>query len=126
MSLLARKHQDRAQRPADAESERDELFAKVDEAVSDLPEKQRVALSLCRDGELSYEEIAEVVQLTVPATKSLIFRAREVLRTRLKAYLGDGSWTPGAVSPSRPASIPNVSRPDNFSGSPVIKGTRAV
>ena len=28
------------------------------EALADLPEKQRTALMLCREGELSYEEIA--------------------------------------------------------------------
>ena len=37
--------------------------------------------------ELTYEEIAEVLDLTVPAIKSLLFRARTELRARLMKYL---------------------------------------
>ncbi len=40
-----------------------------------LPEKQRAAFVLCRLQGLSYEEIAEVLQTSVPAVKSLIHRA---------------------------------------------------
>lgn len=64
-----------------------ELVAQVDAALADLPEKQRLALAMCRDGELSYEEIAEVLGVTVPAIKSLIHRARETMKARLKPYL---------------------------------------
>lgn len=123
---LDRQYQDPAQKPADAEAQRAELFAKVDEAVADLPEKQRVALSLCRDGELSYEEIAQVVELSVPATKSLIFRAREVLRNRLKVYLGDGSWTAVAGQPVASLKQRLAPPPDNFSQPAVMKATRSV
>jgi len=71
---------------------REELYAKVEEAIRDLPEKQRTALLLCREGELSYEDIARVLGVSVSATKSIIHRAREVLRLRLKAYLRTGEW----------------------------------
>ena len=40
-----------------------------------LPEKQRLALVLCRFQGLSYEEIAGVLDTTVPAVKSLVHRA---------------------------------------------------
>jgi len=40
-----------------------------------LPEKQRVALVLCRFEGLSYEEIAETLETTVSAVKSLVHRA---------------------------------------------------
>jgi RNA polymerase sigma-70 factor (ECF subfamily) len=83
---------DLSQRTADVELEGVELVSKVDEALADLPEKQRVALALCREGELSYEEIAEVLGTTVSATKSLIHRARDVLKGRLKPYLRTGTW----------------------------------
>jgi RNA polymerase sigma-70 factor (ECF subfamily) len=83
---------DPAQISADTEAQRAELIAKVDEALGELPEKQRMALALCREGELSYEEIAAVLETTVPATKSLIHRARETLRARLKPYLASGEW----------------------------------
>ncbi len=74
---------------------RRELFAKVEEAIRDLPENQRTALLLCREEDVSYEEIARILGVSLSATKSIIHRAREVLRTRLKAYLRTGDWTEG-------------------------------
>jgi RNA polymerase sigma-70 factor (ECF subfamily) len=71
---------------------RGELESKVDEALSSLPENQRTALLLCRQEELSYEEIAEVLGCSLSATKSLIHRARETLKARLKPYLHTGVW----------------------------------
>jgi RNA polymerase sigma-70 factor (ECF subfamily) len=44
---------------------------------------------------MSYEEIAGVLGMSLAATKSLIFRAREVLKERLKAYLQTGDWEDG-------------------------------
>jgi multidrug efflux pump subunit AcrA (membrane-fusion protein) len=74
-----------------------------------LLEQQRTALALCRDGELSYEEIASVLGTSLQATKSLIHRARETLKGRLKPYLGSGEWqadpstaSPRSVSPNSP------------------------
>jgi RNA polymerase sigma-70 factor (ECF subfamily) len=69
-----------------------ELEEKVEEAIVSLPENQRTALLLCRQDELSYEEIAEVLGVSVSATKSLIHRGRETLKQRLKPYLRTGSW----------------------------------
>ena len=89
----ARQVADRSISGADVEVENSELHAKVSEALADLPEKQRTALILCREGELSYEEIAAILETSVPATKSLIHRAREVLKSRLKPYLRTGEWT---------------------------------
>ena len=71
---------------------RGELEQKVEEAIADLPENQRTALLLCREEELSYEEIAEVLGCSLSATKSLIHRARETLKARLKPYLQTGAW----------------------------------
>jgi RNA polymerase sigma-70 factor (ECF subfamily) len=78
--------------PAPDEPLRGELERKVDEALAMLPENQRVALALCRQEELSYEEIAEVLGCSLSATKSLIHRARETLKARLKPYLQTGVW----------------------------------
>jgi len=69
-----------------------ELAEKIDQALADLPENQRTAILLCRQEELSYEEIAEVLGCSVSATKSLIHRGRETLKQRLKPYLRAGSW----------------------------------
>jgi RNA polymerase sigma-70 factor, ECF subfamily len=69
-----------------------ELENKILEAISELPENQKTALLLCRQGELSYEQIADVVGTTLSATKSLIHRARETLKHKLKPYLKTGKW----------------------------------
>jgi RNA polymerase sigma-70 factor, ECF subfamily len=63
------------------------LQRKIEEAILSLPQSQRIALILRRYEELSYEQIAEVLDLSVPAVKSLLFRARTELRERLKNYL---------------------------------------
>jgi RNA polymerase sigma-70 factor (ECF subfamily) len=65
-----------------------ELQAAIEKAITLLPETQRMAIVLRRYEELSYEEIADVLDLSVPAVKSLLFRARTELRGRLKDYLG--------------------------------------
>lgn len=69
-----------------------ELEAKVEEALAALPEKQRTALLMCREDELSYEEMAKVLGCSLSATKSLIHRARETLKELLKPYLRTGVW----------------------------------
>ena len=69
-----------------------ELEQKITDALADLPENQRTALLLCRQEELSYEDIAEVLGCSLSATKSLIHRGRETLKTKLKPYLRTGAW----------------------------------
>jgi RNA polymerase sigma-70 factor (ECF subfamily) len=64
-----------------------ELQRKIEEAILSLPENQRMALILRRYEDLSYEQIAEILDLSVPAVKSLLFRARTELRKRLSKYL---------------------------------------
>ncbi|MGI9088487.1 MAG: RNA polymerase sigma factor [Chthoniobacterales bacterium] len=64
-----------------------ELQDAIESAIAELPEQQRLAVVLRRYEELSYEEIAEVLEQSVPAVKSLLFRARTELRQRLKSYL---------------------------------------
>jgi len=69
-----------------------ELAAKIETALAELPENQRTAILLCRD-ELSYEEIAEILDCSLSATKSLIHRGRETLKEKLKPYLKTGDWS---------------------------------
>jgi len=66
-----------------------ELQGAIEAAIAQLPETQRMAVVLRRYDELSYEEIAEVLEQSVPAVKSLLFRARAELRTRLSRYLAN-------------------------------------
>jgi RNA polymerase sigma-70 factor (ECF subfamily) len=69
-----------------------ELTDKIEEAIASLPENQRTAMLLCRQDDLSYDDIAKVLGCSLSATKSLIHRARETLKQRLKPYLKTGSW----------------------------------
>jgi RNA polymerase sigma factor (sigma-70 family) len=72
----------------DASLLEDELKRAIEQAIMQLPESQRMALILRRYEQLSYEQIAEVLDLSVPAVKSVLFRARTELRSRLSKYLG--------------------------------------
>ncbi|MBV9673939.1 MAG: sigma-70 family RNA polymerase sigma factor, partial [Verrucomicrobia bacterium] len=65
----------------------EELQMAIQEAINSLPPAQRMAIVLRRYEELSYEEIAKVMNITVPAVKSILFRARTDLRERLAKYL---------------------------------------
>ena len=69
-----------------------ELEEKIRTALADLPENQRTALVLCRQDDLSYDDIAKVIGCSLSATKSLIHRARETLKQKLKPYLHSGQW----------------------------------
>jgi len=69
-----------------------ELADKIEQALAGLPENQRTAILLCRQEDLSYEEIAQVLGCSLSATKSLIHRGREALKQKLKPYLRSGAW----------------------------------
>ncbi len=58
------------------------LFA----AISHLPDQQKVAFTLHHVEGLSYQEITEVMQTTLPAVESLLHRAKTNLRKRLRNY----------------------------------------
>ena len=78
---------DETSSPPDASLLEIELQQTIENAIMELPETQRMALILRRYEELSYEEIGEILDLSVPAIKSLLFRARTELRARLMKYL---------------------------------------
>ncbi|MCA9192834.1 MAG: sigma-70 family RNA polymerase sigma factor [Planctomycetales bacterium] len=68
-------------------SEREEM---VRLALQALNERQRTALILSRYEELSYQEIADTMELTIQAVKSLLCRARVNLGILLKPYMEGG------------------------------------
>lgn len=70
-----------------------ELEEKIEQALAELPENQRTAILLCRGDELSYEDIAKVLNCSLSATKSLIHRGRETMKLKLKPYLRSGFWS---------------------------------
>ena len=67
-----------------------ELRDVVRMAVAELGERQRMAVLLNKFEGMSYAEIAETMDLTPQAIKSLLSRARVNLRDVLEAYLKDG------------------------------------
>jgi RNA polymerase sigma-70 factor (ECF subfamily) len=85
----ALKHQfvDEQAAPPSEEVLDSELQEAIDAAIASLPETQRLAIVLRRYEGMPYEEIAEVLKTSVPAVKSILFRARAELKARLKRYL---------------------------------------
>jgi RNA polymerase sigma-70 factor (ECF subfamily) len=77
---------DRAQ-PPDDRVQQQELTAIVQQALETLNERQRVAVVLNKFEDMSYAEIAEIMELTPKAVKSLLSRARENLRHVLEEYI---------------------------------------
>lgn len=70
-------------------ADREELQAVVRQALATLGERQRMAVLLAKFEQCSYEEIATAMNTSVPAVKSLLFRARDQLREALEPYLRD-------------------------------------
>lgn len=71
----------------DAAALDNELATQLERALGELPAKQRAALLLCTMENLSYREIADILQCSVASVESLVFRARQNLRKRLRGYL---------------------------------------
>ena len=67
--------------------DKQEMREIVRSAMETLNERQRMALLLNKFEHMSYADIAESMDLTVPAVKSLLTRARENLRSKLEPYL---------------------------------------
>ena len=64
-----------------------ELQGAIDDAIQKLPQKQRMAVVLRRYEGLPYEEIGAILNISLSAVKSLLFRARTDLREHLRSYL---------------------------------------
>lgn len=58
----------------------------IEKAIISLPEKYRAPIILREIQDLSYEEIAQILELGLGTTKSRISRARALLREKLKHY----------------------------------------
>jgi RNA polymerase sigma-70 factor (ECF subfamily) len=63
-----------------------ELHAALRKVISELPDKQRMALILYRFEDLSYKEIAKVLGCSLSAVESLLFRAMTSLKKKLTPY----------------------------------------
>jgi len=66
---------------------RRERLAAIRKHVEALPERQRAAVIMHKYQNMDYKQIAGVLKLSESATKSLLFRAYETLRERLKEFI---------------------------------------
>lgn len=66
---------------------RRERLAAIRQHVQNLPERQRMAVLMHKYQGLDYRQIADVLKLSESATKSLLFRAYETLREKLKDFI---------------------------------------
>jgi RNA polymerase sigma-70 factor, ECF subfamily len=66
---------------------REERLKAIRKHVQALPERQRMAVVMHKYQNMDYKQIAEVLKLSESATKSLLFRAYETLRERLKEFI---------------------------------------
>ncbi|MFH1336760.1 MAG: sigma-70 family RNA polymerase sigma factor [Candidatus Zixiibacteriota bacterium] len=79
--------------PAPVESQPDRLLEQenlnksVREAMDSLPEQQRAAILLNQYGEFSYHEMAQMLDCSISAVESRLFRAKENLRKILTPYI---------------------------------------
>ena len=71
----------------DEELEQQERVLWVKRVLNSLPEKQRTALQLREIDGRSYEEVAEVMQITAADVKVTLHRARKALKAALEADL---------------------------------------
>ncbi len=66
---------------------RQERMNAIREVVLSLPERQRMAVLMHKYEEMDYKQIGDVLKLSESATKSLLFRAYQTLREKLKDFI---------------------------------------
>ena len=66
---------------------RRERLRAIRQKVEALPERQKMAVLMHKYQQMDYRQIADVLKLSESATKSLLFRAYETLRTQLKEFV---------------------------------------
>ncbi|MGH9649026.1 MAG: RNA polymerase sigma factor [Terriglobales bacterium] len=89
----------------DADSPFDSLAQKearlrVESELRKLPEPYRTAVVLRDIEELSYEEVAEVLGVSLGTVKSRLMRGRDALRKRLQAYVREAGGRNAQASPA--------------------------
>ncbi|HEX4000733.1 MAG TPA: sigma-70 family RNA polymerase sigma factor [Pirellulales bacterium] len=85
--------------------EKAELSDVIRQAMATLNERQRMAVLLSKFESMSYEEIAETMQMSPQAIKSLLSRARSNLREILEPYLESGELKEVTPRPEQIGSI---------------------
>jgi RNA polymerase sigma-70 factor, ECF subfamily len=79
----------------------EEVRAAVETALHGVPEPYRTSLILRDLEEMSYEEIAEVLQISLGTVKSRITRGRDALRRKLTGYVREVGDELGLETPEQ-------------------------
>lgn len=77
----------------DEQLEAEELRQTISSEIDGLPEKYRSAVVLFYVQEMSYEEMSSVLDVPLGTVKTNLFRARSLLRARVRSRLKEGSAT---------------------------------
>ena len=89
---------DEGESPFDSAAHK-EVRARVEEELRNIPEPYRSTVILRDLEEMSYEEIAEVLDISLGTVKSRLTRGREALRKRLTEYIREVGPELGLLSP---------------------------
>lgn len=65
-------------------NEQEETLKELRKAIEKLPENQRIALTLHNTDGLKYQQIAEIMDMSLSAVESLIFRSKQNLKKNLQ------------------------------------------
>jgi RNA polymerase sigma-70 factor, ECF subfamily len=95
---------DPAESPFDNVAHR-EVQRRVDEELRQVPEPYRTTLILRDLEEMSYEEIAELLEISLGTVKSRLTRGREALRKRLATYVREVGNELGLAAPDESRSL---------------------
>src|ERR1700741_3698644 len=89
----------------------EEIRARVESELRQVPEPYRTTVVLRDLEEMSYEEIAEITQVSLGTVKSRLTRGREALKKRLTGYVREVSTELGLRTPEEtPVKITAQSR----------------
>ena len=100
---------DHSDSPFDTVAHR-EVQRRVEEELRKVPEPYRTALILRDLEEMSYEEIAEVLEISLGTVKSRLTRGRDALRQRLAPYVREVGNELGLSAPLSDQKEQRISR----------------
>jgi RNA polymerase sigma-70 factor, ECF subfamily len=103
-----------------------EVRVAVEQALQQVPEPYRTALILRDLEEMSYEEIAEVLSISLGTVKSRITRGRDALRKKLTEYVREVGPELGLLAPADVPAGASVNDQHSGGSRSAREGSRAV
>jgi RNA polymerase sigma-70 factor (ECF subfamily) len=89
----------------------EEVRARVEEELRQVSEPYRTTVILRDLEEMSYEEIAEITDVSLGTVKSRLTRGREALRKRLTGYVVENAQQLGLQTPDLQTPVEGKKRP---------------